>query len=322
MRKILIARPRLDCSFKPGPVPDVPGAPLNRILFEFGRFIDQIRSYHEACGDQVEVDERPLWQFTVEEMQRRSPMVDRLYFPHKLRDQFPIGANAYYYKNAPLPGFMTIDRLGWGASLSFLPLQVRPSVAADRRYEILRDRIRRNISIFEQPPMSAPPMSAPYDLFLCQLPHDETIQFHSEVGVAEALKAVVEFCESRRRSLVVKGHPANPKSMQPLREITEAAQGAIWVDHLSIHDCIASAECVFTVNSGSGMEVLLHDRPLVRFGRAEYDSVVSRASATGQSISETSARSSTTRERAAFIDAYLARCVEVDDLESFERVLS
>jgi len=72
MRKILIARPRLDCSFKPGPVPAATGAPLNRILFEFGRFIDQIRSFHEACGDHVEVYERPLWQFTAEDMQVRA----------------------------------------------------------------------------------------------------------------------------------------------------------------------------------------------------------------------------------------------------------
>jgi hypothetical protein len=241
---------------------------------------------------------------------------------NKLRDQFPIGDNAYYYKNAPLPGFMTVDPVGWGASLSFLPLQAPPDAAADRRYDILRDRIRRNISVFDQPPMSASPTRAPYDLFLCQLPHDETIQFHSDVGVPEALSAVVEFCESQHRRLVVKGHPANPKSMRPLREITEAARGALWVDHLSIHDCIASAECVFTVNSGSGMEVLLHDRPLVRFGRAEYDSVVRQASATAESISETDPRSSTTRERASFLDAYLSRCLEIDDLDSFDRILS
>ena len=62
-RRILLARPRLDCSFKQGSVPEIVGPPLNPILYEFGRFLDQIRAFHEARGDTVVVDEQPLWRF-------------------------------------------------------------------------------------------------------------------------------------------------------------------------------------------------------------------------------------------------------------------
>jgi hypothetical protein len=319
-RKILLARPRLDCSFKQGPVPDVVGPPLNPILCEFGRFLDQMQAFHEARGDTVVVDERPLWRFELSELQVRAADFDRVYFPHKLRQQFPIGPNAWFYKNAPLAGFMTVDPAGWGASLSFLPPPVSPSEIADQRYAVLRERISRNESIFTQPAVTGPPVAGEYDLFLCQLPHDETIQFHSRVGVSEALAAVLVHCRNVGRRLVVKGHPANPKSMEPLRMLISAYPEVVWVDDLSIHACIAGAACVFTVNSGSGMEVLLHDRPLIRFGRAEYDAVVDQA-AIGD-VAQARGRTSSTRERAAFIHAYLSRCLVIDEPKSFEIVLT
>lgn len=318
-RRILLAKPRLDCSFKQGPVPDVIGPPLNPILREFGRFLEQIQSFHEARGDTVVVDEQPLWRFELSELQARAVAFDRVYFPHKLRRQFPIGTNAWFYKNAPLAGFMTVDPSGWGASLSFLPPPVSPSEVADQGYAVLRERIARNESLFAQPALKGPPVPGAYDLFLCQLPHDETIRFHSDVGVSEALAAVLAHCRAAGRRLVVKGHPANRKSMEPLRAMTAAYPGAAWVDDVSIHACIAGAACVFTVNSGSGMEVLLHDRPLIRFGRAEYDAVVDKAAI--DDVASARGRISTTRERAALIHAYLSRCLAIDDPESFETVL-
>ena len=214
---------------------------------------------------------------------------------------------------------MTVDPAGWGASLSFLPLPTSPSEAADRRYAVLRERIFRNESIFTQPALTGPPVAGDYDLFLCQLPHDETIQFHSDVSVSEALAAVLAHCRHLGRRLVVKGHPANRKSMEPLKALTSAYAEAVWIDDVSIHACIAGAACVFTVNSGSGMEVLLHGRPLIRFGRAEYDAIVDQAKL--DYIPEGRGMASSTRERSAFIHAYLSRCLAIDDPKSFEIVL-
>ena len=45
-----------------------------------------------------------------------------------------------------------------------------------------------------------------------------------------------------------------------------------WSD-LSIHDLIAAAEIVVTVNSGVGMETVLHQKPVYAFGRANYSEI-------------------------------------------------
>lgn len=67
------------------------------------------------------------------------------------------------------------------------------------------------------------------------------------------------------------------------------------------------------------MDVLLHDRPLIRFGRAEYDAVVDQAAI--EDVASARGRISTTRERAAFIHAYLSRCLAIDDPKTFETIL-
>lgn len=319
---IFVARPRLDCSFKEGPVPNVVGAPNHPILARFGQFIDRLEAHHRSLGHHVISDLRPLWRFELDEMQYQATHCDHLYFPHRLRCQFPIGDNALFYKNAPLNGFMTIDPAGWGASLSFLPFDVEVSESADLLFERVRRRTTQNDSIFDQPPLSGRPIAGPYHLFVCQLPHDETIKYHSDVGVVDALAATLAYCKAAGIPLLVKGHPANPKSMAPLKAMTEASSEGLWVDDISIHTCIQNAEAVFMVNSGSGMEVLLHDKPLVRFGRAEYDSAVAQARPDVASIAVALAEQTSTRERAAFISGFLNRCVELDDPGSFQRVLN
>jgi capsule polysaccharide export protein KpsC/LpsZ len=45
----------------------------------------------------------------------------------------------------------------------------------------------------------------------------------------------------------------------------------------NIHDLIDECDAVFLVNSGVGFEALLHAKPIVMFGRAEYDCVAIRA---------------------------------------------
>lgn len=319
-RRVLIARPRLDCSFKPGPVPPSEGKPLNEILGQFGEFIDGIASYHRSRGDIVLSDTRPLWQFGLDEMQKISAAHDIVYFPHRLRSQFPIGPNALYYKNAALLDHFSIDPAGWGASLTFLP----PAPVAGARHvslSTLRAPLAANRSIFKQPLPGPLPVDKPYLLFLCQLPHDETIQFHSQVSVEHALDAVIAYAESSAVPLIVKGHPANPQSMEPLRQRTERSRTALWVDNRSIHSCLEAAKKVFLVNSGSGFEAILHDRTLLRFGYAEYDSVVPLVLPNPESIAMYDDYEHDSWAYAEFITSFAQNCVNIRDSHSYAVVI-
>jgi len=319
-RKVFLARPRLDCSFKPGPVPAEKGAPQTDILRDFGKFIDGVISYHRNNGDAVISETRALWQFSLEEMQHVASQHDIVYFPHRVQQQFPIGPNALFYKNAALLDHFTIDPAGWGASLSFLPPEPVPG---GRRVDIaaLRAPLASNRSIFEQPSPAAAPIDAPYLLFLCQLPHDETIKLHSDVTVEQALDAVIRYAERAGARLIVKGHPANPRSMAPLQQRTEASDAALWVDDQSIHSCLKGAERVFLVNSGAGIETILHDRTLLRFGRAEYDSVVPLVAPTPEAIAGAADYRHDSRAYENFITTFAQNCVYLPDQNSFGPII-
>jgi hypothetical protein len=285
----------------------------------FGQFMDTLVQHHLALGDEVQVERRALWQFDLPEMQSVATQVDRLYFPHRLQSQFPIGASARYFKTTAFPEFLTVDRCGWGASLSWVPVKPEVNDEAWRLYRQLQQRIAANQSVFEQPSASVELPFRDYLLFVCQLPHDETIQFHSSVTVEAALETVLTYAEQSGQPVVVKGHPANRKSMAPLRELTRRFRHALWVEDRSVHTCLAGASRVFLVNSGVGFEAMLHNKTVVHFGRAEYSSVVPLAACEPAALRALESYAHSQEDYVGFLQAFLRRAVRFDDPGTYGR---
>ena len=46
-----------------------------------------------------------------------------------------------------------------------------------------------------------------------------------------------------------------------------------WIDDISIHQLLESCMAVFTVNSGVGLEAILHRKKVFTFGNADYSSI-------------------------------------------------
>jgi hypothetical protein len=321
MARALIARPRLDCSFKRGPVPAVEGPPLNDVLSLFGKFIDNLEAHFAACGWEVVSDKKPLWQFELAEMQELAKSFDLVLFPHKLASQFPIGSNALYYKTTPIPEFLTVDPMGWGASLSFVPVDPEYTSESLSFFIDLQKRIDENKSVFLQPLASKLPYEKDYLLFICQIPHDETIQFHSAVSVVDALAGVIDYAEMRGRRLLVKGHPANRKSMAQLRAMTQDSKICTWIEEASIHDCLAGAERVFMVNSGVGFEAMLHGKTVVHFGHAEYSNVCLRAEPNAASIAAVEQKFVHPEAMAGFLYAFFKNTILYNDVSTYDRII-
>ena len=113
------------------------------------------------------------------------------------------------------------------------------------------------------------------------MPHDETIQYHSDVSVEDSLEALCFLLLVDSYSIVIKSHPANLSAMKSLRRICDQykifaqpfIRKIIWIDSHSIHDLIKRSKAIFTVNSGVGLEALLHQKPVYTFGNADYASV-------------------------------------------------
>ena len=281
MKKILLLSPRLDVMFKKGPVPFEIGsiAPIRK---HWRNFIERVISeYSNRTNVSFKVLELPLWQFTPELVNELKP--DIVFVPHKEAHSFPVeNCEVYYYMQTAFPWMFSVDRKGWGAGSSKYPFDRKYIGTAEDAhngadiFNMLQNRMNDNQSKFEQPIyQSSEKINLPddYAFFPCQIPHDETIKFHSDVTVEEALEVTCTATQEIGMNLVVKGHPVNPGSMQSLKEIVKNYPHVTWYDDVSIHQLIQTARCTVTVNSGVGFESLLHKVPVVTFGRSEYDCV-------------------------------------------------
>lgn len=264
MRQVLILFPRLDCSFKKGHVPEKIGPPNHPLRHHFNTFLKKLVQVHLDKGDQVVVDQRALWQF--DPNRYKNDGWDLIYIPHKQKYQFDVGDAGRYYMQQVIPTIFSIDKEGWGADLSDKPIPVSDRGA----FDMLKKRIETNTSKFAQPMFDKSFKDRDYVFFPCQLPHDETIKYHSDVSVYQALLTTLEWAYPRNIKVWVKGHPANPGSMGDLRNLTNQYSNAEWTDNMSIHQLIRNSLFVTLVNSGVGIEALLHEKNVAAFGRADY----------------------------------------------------
>lgn len=281
MRKVSILFPRLDVTFKEGPVPEARGE-IPPIRIHWQNMGNRLFNHHRFEGDLVQFIEKPLWQFTPEYVE--SLDADIVYIPHKSTDTFPVyNKEVRYYMQTVFPFQFYIDSKGFAGGASRYPFDfdVDREIPHGSFYAQMQARALTGESKFEQPPIGKITVKCdgPYVVFLCQIPHDETIKYHSDVSVWDALKATLEATKELNIPLVVKGHPVNPGSMAPLNSLCKLYEHAHWVDNVSIHDLIPNAHAVVVVNSGTGMEAMLHKRPVVTFGRCEYDCVSNKATA-------------------------------------------
>src|SRR5690606_22091917 len=91
----------------------------------------------------------------------------------------------------------------------------------------------------------------------------------------ELVRTVAEHYFGSSTKVRVKRHPyCNSMEVQRTLE-SLSSSNAIELSDASVHDLIGGAKAVFTVNSGVGLEALLHGRPVVITGDCDYSYAVS-----------------------------------------------
>ena len=319
MRKVSILFPRLDVTFKEGPVPEARGE-IPPIRVHWQNMGNRLFNHHRFVGDLVHFIEKPLWQFTPEYVE--SLDADIVYIPHKSTDTFPVrGKEVRYYMQTVFPFQFYIDSKGFAGGASRYPFDfdANREVPHGSFYAQMQARAALNESKFEQPANTDLYLPDDYFLYLCQIPHDETIKYHSDISVLDALFATCKTAEKLNIPLIVKGHPVNPGSMAPLHQLTTQFKNAYWVDNISIHDLIPHSKAVIVVNSGTGMETLLHKKPIVTFGRCEYDCVSNKAT-TDNIVDILQDPKFDEKEVRAFFESWYEWTYDTRSSKSFERL--
>ena len=323
MKKVLLLAPRLDISFKHNPalIKIPPKAPTTiPIRIHWDNFLDLVISEYSGRNDrELIIEELPLWKFNQKIIDQHKP--DIVLVPHKESHNFPVlNSQPYYFMQTTIPYLFSLDPLGWAGGASVYPYdKLFTDNLDDKVFKNLKNRIYNNQSKFDQPKERDLKLPKEYVLFACQITYDETIKWHSNVTVGKALITVCEATQRLGIPLVIKGHPINPDNMLGLKESIKNYKHTVWLLNANIHQLIEQSMCVVVVNSGVGLEALLHEKPVITFGRAEYDCVTNHA--TYDNIDNILKNLMFDKQRVIkFFDAWYNWCYDNTNRDSFKKL--
>jgi capsule polysaccharide modification protein KpsS len=171
----------------------------------------------------------------------------------------------------------TVDKLGWAGGAEYVDtFKPREIETCGTSFDKLAKYIKSGGSKFVQPPSMNLDMPKPFIFVPLQLPHDETLQWHSDVSCVEFVEKLCKWADSSEGNPMVlfKGHPVNLASMEPLFEIIKKYKNVAYATDISIHDAIPKAVATYVINSGTGQEAMLHDASVVCFGRCDYQGAI------------------------------------------------
>lgn len=173
---------------------------------------------------------------------------------------------------------------------SFDPAAIDPAEAAAFAGRLRGRLVGKRRSRYGQPEAMTDIPAGCIAVFLQAERHRTTAET-CHLSLRQMVKAVI--ARDDPRPIVIKPHPLDddPATMRFLNRI--AADPRVLVTPANIHDILARADAVVTINSAVGIEAMLHRRPVVLCGqsdfhhaavtvtrRADLDRAIARAEAT------------------------------------------
>lgn len=268
----IILKPRLDVPFKQSswvkPTFDMFDVDLPEIRTHWKNFVDIKQKELNAL-----VLHAPKYWFDPSYTEVKEDAT--YYVPHMERAWWGGGDNCKYYMQTVFPWLFTIDDQGWAGGSAYKETFDVNAEYDTKLFDSLKKYIKQGKTKFEDiQGESNWEFDDRYILVPLQIPHDETLKYHSDVSMKEMVTAMCEWADSDANTdkvtVVFKGHPINYASMYRLEEVIEQYDNVIYTTQSHIKPMMENAEAVFVVNSGTGQEAMLHEKPVVTFGRCDY----------------------------------------------------
>ena len=182
-----------------------------------------------------------------------------------------------HVQEAPLAGYCSFDHAGFAgfastatdhsAIQSFLT-GVPDEVLESNRREMVARYVDANVSKYSQS-ADIGTIGGSYVFVALQVSTDVVAQLGYMSGM-ELLEGVLDHYRGTDMQVVVKRHPfCRSMKVQECLERWEAT-GEIVRTNNSIHGILKNAKVVFTINSGVGLEALMHGRTVVVGGACDY----------------------------------------------------
>lgn len=272
----IILSPRLDIAFKRG------------LEKQKDSMSDPwVRKYWQDYGDKKERELKnnfritsPRWMFnnTILEYFKDDSTI---YCPHVEKKQWGGDDRCIYYMQTVFPWMMTEDTEGWAGGAKYIETFDANAEYSEEAFDKLSKYSKNGNSKYPQTKerleMSRGKTEGiPFILVPMQLAHDETIKWHSDVGVWQMAIAIAEWAENTPDAphVIFKFHPMQiaDENYNNFGERLANMEKVAFRDgrEISIHQLFEECEAVYVINSGTGQEAMLWDLPVVTFGRADY----------------------------------------------------
>ena len=186
-------------------------------------------------------------------------------------------AYVYPYWNLDPHGIRALSSIG---EMAFDPQAVDGPAASAFATRLRRRLVGPRQSRYDQPAETVAIPDGAVAIFLQSEAHRDLAEtcFLSMRAMVEAVCA-----RDDPRPIVIKPHPRdlNPDTREFLHRLAQK-DGRVQVVDANIHDILAAASVVVTINSAVGIEAMLHRRPVVLCGRADFHHNAMSCRAPGQ----------------------------------------
>ncbi|WP_170064140.1 CDP-glycerol glycerophosphotransferase family protein [Halomonas heilongjiangensis] len=220
----------------------------------------------------------PRWHFHLKHCATMLPDSIGIGYHTKYRDGF------LNIKYGPLPDFFSIDDKGYAGFSSIANIDKTTVLEAVQDIskedvdifcsDLYHAMVVANKSKYVQNNKSCPmPIDSEYVFCASQVVNDEVVTL-TDISSFDLIRGVISLYEDSGIKVVVKRHPMcnSTKGNKFFEEIKNINHVVISED--SIHKLISGAKCVYVANSGVGIESLIHGKPVVTSGKADYSAAV------------------------------------------------
>lgn len=220
----------------------------------------------------------PVAQWEVnQELIDKLSCAEQLFIPHKTHEQLSV-ENAIFYMQEYLPEVFTCSPTGWGPSADWANSIDYLDIEVDPRLEKFKAKLRSEKRT-KAPQKNEKQGSIPdFDvLAVLQVPEDEALTLHADCSLESFVEDMTELAETENLKVLFRKHPLDTTNFYQKTKKTWQRDRLIFSEAGHIHDVLTKAKCVAVINSGVGLEAMLLGKPVVAFGRAIYEKVVSLA---------------------------------------------
>ncbi|SDQ20481.1 glycosyltransferase family 29 protein [Pseudovibrio sp. Tun.PSC04-5.I4] len=248
----------------------------NRVAWRL--FPNIIAQYEQSQKQTCKIIPIPHWEIT-ELFVEKFIDYKKVYAPHLRRSQIDL-PNVIFYMQEYLSQIFTTGKNGWGPegdayqSTEYLRHNIDPKYREFKsNFAISRqtraDQGHKNIKHLSL-----------FDLLIpLQVPDDEALSNFGNCGQENLVDLISKFAQSSQLTVLFRKHPHDHSKFFMRMSARYSGTFVKFSIHGHIHDVIRKSKAVVVINSGVGFEAMLLNKPVIAFGKAIYDAVVTTATA-------------------------------------------